>query len=110
MTPTTVINPNFNYEEDKEGVNMICKITKENKKDLQMISVDLMLKKIAIENFSSEDPLLMNYFIMQFHAFINVDILLQKIINLYGYFQNENNIGESITGIYPVGIVKFLNN
>jgi hypothetical protein len=95
-----LISPLFQYEDDAENVNIIFKLNKKtNVSEMQYISIDLLLKKIALENFAEKNLLLFNGFIQQYTSFISTEILVDKIFNSFELFRYlcENNINMSMT-------------
>lgn len=102
---TTSLNSSlFKFEEEKEDLNVIYK-----NKEITSISIDLLIKKIAVEDSISED--LVNHFIQQYHCFIPTNILIEKLFNAFNlirlFFYNQSEVEEKVN--YPCGIVKFLN-
>ena len=59
-------------------------------KQLKMISLNLLLKKIITSNFMENSFDNVNNFVQQCFSFIDVDILFSKIINCYSYYQQLN--------------------
>lgn len=55
------------------------------------ISIDLLLKKIAIENYFDENIISIRGFIKQYNLFMKTDILIDKITSLYNYFEGVSN-------------------
>lgn len=77
------INSMFFDEEEKKGENIIIK---ESNNTIQYLSIDLLIKKIILENFFNEHPKLVNGFLNQFSSFFKNDILIKKLINAYYYY------------------------
>jgi hypothetical protein len=48
----------------------------------------LLLKKIAIEKFFDENIITIRGFIKQYTLFMKTEILIDKIMSLYNYFDN----------------------
>ena len=62
------------------------------------MSLDLLLKKIIMENFVNENPIKIYSFCQQCFCFIDKDILFNKIFNCYDYYKKKK-----------VGIVQICN-
>ena len=71
---------------------------------IRYITIDLFIKKIAIENFSKNESFLVSAFTNQFCDFIDINIFINKIINSFHYYYKKNN-GEAL-----INLIIFLNN
>jgi len=88
----------FNYSEEQLDKN-IFEITKNNKKIISFIDIDLLLQRIAQGKNIYDDPKMENSlldgFCVQHTAFISSDVLISKIISCFNYFYsrylNQNN-------------------
>ena len=88
----------FNYSEEQLDKN-IFEITKNNKKIISFIDIDLLLQLIAQGKNIYDDPKMENSlldgFCVQHTAFISSDVLISKIISCFNYFYsrylNQNN-------------------
>lgn len=93
----------FNEEEEKKDVNVIY--TEVNKvKKVKYISLDLLLKKIVIDDFIEKNQLLIYYFCRQCFCFIDNQILFNKIINCYDYYRTKG-----VPAPYLSNIITFFN-
>ena len=93
----------FNEEEEKKDVNIIY--TEVNKvKKVKYISLDLLLKKIVIDDFIEKNQLLIYYFCRQCFCFIDIQILFNKIINCYDYYRKKG-----VPAPYLSNIITFFN-
>jgi len=93
----------FNEEEEKKDVNIIY--TEVNKvKKVKYISLDLLLKKIVIDDFIEKNQLLIYYFCRQCFCFIDIQILFNKIINCYDYYRTKG-----VPAPYLSNIITFFN-
>jgi len=62
------------------------------------MSIDLFLKKIAIEKFFEENIDTVRGFIKQYNLFMKTDVLIDKIICLYKYYESiSNELTENIS-------------
>ena len=78
----------FNDEEEKKGINIVYSGPDINKK-IKYITLDLLLKKIVIDDFIEKNQLLIYYFCQQCFCFIDPQILFNKIINCYNYYNSK---------------------
>ncbi len=93
----------FNEEEEKKDENVIY--TEVNKvKKVKYISLDLLLKKIVIDDFIEKNQLLIYYFCQQCFCFIDIQILFNKIINCYDYYRTKG-----VPSFYLSNIITFFN-
>ena len=60
-----------------------------NNKSIKYISLDLLLKKIVIDDFLEKNMLLIYYFCQQCFCFIDTKLLFNKIINCYHYYRSK---------------------
>ena len=75
-----------NYIDQDETENTI----KYKNKELKMITLDLMLKNIIINDFLEKNINYLYFFSQQCFCFIPLETLLHKIINCYDYFIKLN--------------------
>lgn len=94
-------NNNFNFIEEEE--NEINFVLQNNK--IKYISIDLFLKKIALENFEFNYNNLYTGFLNQFCTFMNNEILINKIISAFHYYSLKNTNLQSL-----INLINFLNN
>lgn len=88
----------FDIEDDVEKSNVIYKT---NSSVATYITIDLLLKKIAIDDYYSSNCDLMNSFIDQFHCFMSVTIMIQKCMLAF------DQISKRINKI-PIDLLLFL--
>ena len=75
-----------NYIDEDETENTI----KYKNKELKMITLDLMLKNIILNDFLEKNINYLYFFSQQVFCFIPIEILFQKIINCYDYYIKLN--------------------
>ena len=80
------ILPNYVDEFETENIT----IGHYKNKELKMISLNLLLKKIIISNFMEKNFNNVNNFIQQCFSFIDIETLFSKIINCYNYYEQLN--------------------
>ena len=102
LTKNKEISNEFFEEEDQEGENIIYKDSEH--KQIRLLSLDLLLKKIVIENLIEDNPLIIYYFCQQCFSFIDKKILFEKIINCYNYYYNKGTQFKQLSSI-----IKFFN-
>ena len=113
-TQVKLKNDLFRVEEEKEGDNIIYQSS--SNKTIVYMTINLLLKKIVLENFLENNPLLIKGFIQQCSAFISLDNLIHKIISAFNYFsysdpQNAHNLitfmNELIQHESPINVSSF---
>ena len=62
-----------------------------NENNISYISLNLFLKKIALENFRKENYYIYNCFLQQSRYFLPIEIFTKKVISAFTYY-NENKI------------------
>jgi len=91
----------FKEEEEEKEINIKYK---EYGKKIMAMSLDLLLKKITLENFVNENPIKIYSFCQQCFCFIDKDILFNKIFNCYDYYKKKK------VGIVQIcNLIKFLD-
>ena len=60
-----------------------------NENNISYISLDLLIKKIALENFRKSNAYIYNCFLQQFKYFIPMENFIKKIILAFNYFNNK---------------------
>ena len=88
----------FNDEEEKINSNIIYNESGNTKK-IKYISLDLLLKKIVIDDFIDQNIFLIYYFCQQCFCFIDTNILFNKIINCYIYYRKLGVPVESLSNL-----------
>ena len=91
----------FKEEDEEKEINIKYK---EYGKKIMAMSLDLLLKKITMENFVNENPIKIYSFCQQCFCFIDKDILFNKIFNCYDYYKKKK------VGIVQIcNLIKFLD-
>ena len=91
----------FKEEDEEKEINIKYK---EYGNKIMAMSLDLLLKKITLENFVNENPIKIYSFCQQCFCFIDKDILFNKIFNCYDYYKKKN------VGIVQIcNLIKFLD-
>ena len=93
----------FNDEDEKKNSNIVYS-EPESKKKIKYISLDLLLKKIVIDDFLEKNQFLIYYFCQQCFCFIDSEILFRKIINCYQYYRSKG-----VPAFYLSNIITFFN-
>ena len=88
----------FNEENEKNGKNIIYNEVGVNKK-IKYISLDLLLKKIVIDDFLENNVLLIYHFCQQCFCFIETKILFTKINNCYNFFRSQGALPKHLSNI-----------
>ena len=82
----SISNATFFLEEERSGKNIIYVNSKkpgETEPVLTYISINLLIKKILLENFYSQNKALVKAFTEQHFLFIEVDILIHKMLSAF---------------------------
>ena len=77
-----------NFEEGSFSKNLV---NFENESKISYISINLFIKKIALYNFRINFPLLYKAFLQQYTIFISSALFIEKIIQAFELYYNENN-------------------
>ena len=77
-----------NFEEGSFSKNLV---NFENESKISYISLNLFIKKIALYNFRINFPLLYKAFLQQYTIFISSALFIEKIIQAFELYYNENN-------------------
>ena len=93
----------FNHEDEKKDSNIVYNQINKNKK-IKYISLDLLLKKIVIDDFIEKNILLIYYFSQQCFCFIETKILFSKINDCFKFYRSQ---GVPIKYLY--NIITFFN-
>ena len=79
-----------NFEEGTFNKNLI---SNENESKIIYISMNLLIKKIALYNFRVVYPLLYRAFLQQYYIFLSIPLFIQKIMQAFElYYNNDNKI------------------
>ena len=98
---TPKIKKEFIEEDEEKEINIRYK---EHGNKMIAMSLDLLLKKIVIENFIEENPIKIYSFCQQCFCFIDKDILFNKIFDCYNYYKNKK-----VDIIKICNLIKFLD-
>ena len=98
---TPKIKKEFIEEDEEKEINIKYK---EHGNKMIAMSLDLLLKKIVIENFIEENPIKIYSFCQQCFCFIDKDILFNKIFDCYNYYKNKK-----VDIIKICNLIKFLD-
>ena len=82
-------NRNNSYEEGSFNKNLV---DFENESKISFISINLFIKKIAINNFRINYPNLYKAFLQQYNIFISAPLFIEKIMQAFEFFFNKDNI------------------
>ena len=94
-------NSNYTFiEEEENGLNFVIQ-----NNIIKYISIDLFIKKIALDNFEINYSNLYSAFLNQFCTFMNNEIFINKIINAFNYYSMKKIKSESL-----INLINFLNN
>lgn len=86
-----IIGQNIEYLNGKNENYEINQFENKNKINISNISVNLFIKKIAIDNLRTKYNLLFRSFLQQYHIFLSIEIFIEKIINAFYYYKKENS-------------------
>ena len=101
----------FKDEPEKENENIIYQIINTNK-TIAYMSINLFLKKLVTEDFAQRHPILTQGFMEQYSAFINLDILINRIISAFNYYkeQQNSNLSNLISFLSKLVQLEFIDN
>jgi hypothetical protein len=104
---SSVLLEEFIDEEEIEGQNIIFKKNKDKQLMIHYISIDLLLKKVALNELNEHINLnhIILGFLIQYSCFIKFEVLVQKIFLIFDYFR----LGRGGEIFYPEGVIKLLN-
>ena len=66
-----------------------------NIKEVSYMSLNLFIKKVAVEYFSNYYPLLYKCFLDQFKYFLSIPLLIEKIIDAFDFYKKNNKLNSS---------------
>ena len=93
----------FNHEDEKIDVNIIYN-GNGNSKKIKYISLDLLLKKIVIDDFIEKNILVIYSFCQQCFCFIETKILFNKIVHCFEFYRSQG-----VPTKYLSNIITFFN-
>ena len=93
----------FKHQDEKKDLNIVYNEVGNNKK-IKYISLDLLLKKIVIDDFIEKNILLIYYFCQQCFCFIETKILFNKIYECFEFY-----LSQGVPIKYLSNIITFFN-
>ena len=93
----------FNHEDEKIDLNIIFN-GNGNKKKIKYISLDLLLKKIVIDDFIEKNILIIYSFCQQCFCFLETKILFNKIAHCFQFYRSQG-----VPTKYLSNIITFFN-
>ena len=63
-----------------------------NKNNISNISINLFIKKIAMDDLRTKYNLLYISFLQQYNIFLSLEIFIEKVINAFNYYKKMNSI------------------
>ena len=86
-----------NFEEGTFNKNLI---SNENESKIIYISMNLLIKKIALYNFRVMYPLLYKAFLQQYNIFLSIPLFIQKIMQAFElHYNNDNKITDELINL-----------
>ena len=109
----SLTSPLFNLEPEQDGVNIIyLTIPKSKNKSTKYISINLLITKIALDEYLFDtDEKKVNFIeglSTQFSQFISSEILINKIISGFNYYYNQSRSNTNIK-IFPLNLIHFIS-
>lgn len=98
-----LVSSEYFDEEEVDGKNIIYS---SNTSDLEFISINLLIKKICIENCYENNAEIIKGFLQQYPTFLDLHILIDKIINAYMYYKSKTQSVGSITSFLNTIVLK----
>ena len=95
------LNNNIKTTTKKSNMNNII-INDTNEQAIAYISINLLIKKVTLENFRNKYSLIYKCFLEQFKYFMNINNLINKIFSAFNYYHEIMKIDSS-------EIILFLN-
>ena len=87
-----IIGKNIEYLKGKNENLEINQYEKTNKNNISNISINLFIKKIAMDNLRTKYNLLYISFLQQYNIFLSIEIFIEKVINAFNYYKKINSI------------------
>ena len=79
---------NYNKYEDWKKLN-------KNYREISYMSLNLFIKKVAVEYFCNYYPILYKCFLDQFKYFLPIPLIIEKIINAFDFYKKSINLNSS---------------
>ena len=92
-----LLDEEYNEEVEQEGINIVHN----NEKRIRYITVNIMLKKIALDNIMSKYKNELYGLVHQMTLFAQPEVFILKVINAYEFYEGENKS--------PVDLIELLN-
>ena len=87
-----IIDKNIFYIQNEKELNNLNYYNKKNKCNISYITLNLFIKKLCTENLKGKYPILYKSFLDQYHEFLPVTSLIEKIITAFDYYNNQMKI------------------
>ena len=87
-----IIGQNIEYLKGRNENLEINQFENSNKNNISYISLNLFIKKIAMDNLRTKYNLLYRSFLQQYTIFLSIEIFLEKVINAFYYYKKVNSI------------------
>ena len=87
-----IIGRNIEYLKGRNENLEINQFENTNKNNISYISLNLFIKKIAMDNLRTKYNLLYRSFLQQYTIFLSIEIFLEKVINAFYYYKKVNSI------------------
>ena len=88
-----IIGQNIEFLKGKNENVEINQFENTKKNNIASISINLLIKKIALDNLRTNYNLLYISFLQQYNIFISLDIFIEKIMKAFYYYKKVNSIG-----------------
>ena len=87
-----IIGKNIEYLKGKNENLEINQYENTNKNNISNISINLFIKKIAMDDLRTKYNLLYISFLQQYNIFLSLEIFIEKVINAFNYYKKMNSI------------------
>lgn len=87
-----IIGKNIEYLKGKNENLEINQYEKTNKNNISNISINLFIKKIAMDNLRTKYNLLYISFLQQYNIFLSIEIFIEKVIKAFNFYKKTNSI------------------
>jgi len=87
-----IIGKNIEYLKGKNENLEINQYENTNKNNISNISINLFIKKIAMDDLRTNYNLLYISFLQQYNIFLSLEIFIEKVINAFNYYKKLNSI------------------
>ena len=84
----------------QEGTFNRSLVSKEDESPISYISINLLIKRIALYNFRIIYPLLYKAFLQQYKIFLSVPLFIEKIMQAFElYYNNHNKVANELVSL-----------